>query len=77
VVNDSTPYKTRQTTWLYQLKDSAVVQTEFASRCGGKVIKSYQLNWPNADILIDMKMRMCLIAGIIILLIVIIVPAGT
>ena len=76
MVNASTLFKIRPTTSLYQLKDSAVVPTEFASKCGGKVCIYPLASCHFTEIPTDMKMRMCLIGGIVILLIVIIVPAG-
>ena len=77
MVNVSTPSKTRPTTSPYQLKDSVGAPTEFESRCGGKVSQIYHYTLSlETNSSTDMKMRMCLIAGIIILLIVIIVPAG-
>jgi hypothetical protein len=75
-VNASIPSKIRPTISLYQLRDSAVVPTEFASRCGGRVCIYSQGSCYSTNTMADMKMRMCLIGGIIILLIVIIVPAG-
>jgi hypothetical protein len=53
-----------------------VVPTEFVSKCGGKVCTSSTASCHCTNIMADMKMRMCLIGGIIILLIVIIVPTG-
>ncbi len=76
VVNDLTPSKIRPTISLYQLKVSAAVQTEFASKCGGRVCTPSQDSFILTNSLEDMKMRMCLIGGVIILLIVIIVPTG-
>jgi hypothetical protein len=76
VVNASTLSKIRPTISLYQLKDSAVVPTEFASKCGGKVCTCSSASCHYTDAAADMKMRMCLIGGIVILLIVIIVPTG-
>lgn len=76
MVNASTLFKIRPTTSLYQLRDSAVGPTEFESKCGGKVCTCLLVSCHYIDVTADMKMRMCLIGGIIILLIVIIVPAG-
>lgn len=76
MVNASTLSKIRPTTSLYQLKDSAVVPTEFASKCGGKVCTCSWASCHCTDVTADMKMRMCLIGGIVILIIVIVVPSG-